>query len=166
MLGECPALLSAVEHVQALISTERLDVALVTDMAPFMRRYRGDGEKGLWLVDEDHIAEHEVGRAWNALQEEARACQRPLVKSQTSQVAGVDVDIVEAVTNSGEVYVLVLGGSDVVEAGERGWPEVEGDGVYGFYGPGGRERCCRRATHEATGGHGPWGAKRGGLAGG
>ena len=73
-----PALLSAVIHVQTLNLLERPDDALVADVVPFRRRYRGDGEKGLKLADEDLTAEPKVRRTWNALQEEARACGRSL----------------------------------------------------------------------------------------
>ena len=121
MRSVCSALLSTVVHVQPLNLLERLDVALVTDVVPFRRRCRGDGERGLKLVDEDLIAEPKMRRTWNTLQEEARACRHPLIKHHAVQVAGVDVDVV-VVSSPEEVREFTLGGIDVVEVVERGRP--------------------------------------------
>jgi len=84
---------------------------------------------------------------------------------KTALRSWVDVDVA-VVTNPEGVCELALGGSNVLEVSERGRPEVEKADVNGFCGPDGRGCCRRRTTHEVTGRHGPWGAKRGGLAGG
>ena len=121
MRGVRPAFFSAVVHVQTLNPLEHLDDALVTDVASFRRRCRGDGKKGLQLVDEDLIAEPKMRRTWNTLQEEARACRHLLIKHHAVQVAGVDVDVV-VVSSPEEVREFTLGGIDVVEVVERGRP--------------------------------------------
>ena len=114
--GQSEPLLSAVVHVQALIPLGRLGAVLGTDVVPMRSRCMRDGVKGLELVDEDVFVEPKVGRAWNALHEEARARRSPLAESQAISAAGVDVDAV-VVTDPEEVCELALGCG---EAGSQG----------------------------------------------
>ena len=123
MRGVRPALLSAVAHVQTPNPLERLDDSLVADLVPFTRWCRGDGERGLKLVDEDLTAEPEVRRTWNALQEEAHDCRRSLVRSHAVQIDGVDVGAFVVASPEG-ARGLTLGGIGVVEVFEQGRPEV------------------------------------------